>query len=59
MKAARGKSQRKGILIGVWDEADVAPELWSKYLGDETYGTRGRASAVGRGANPNVSRETN
>ncbi len=36
MKAARGKSQRKGILIGVWDEADVAPELWSKYLGDET-----------------------
>ena len=35
MKAARGKSQRKGILIGVWDEADVAPELWSKYLGDE------------------------
>lgn len=36
MKAARGKSQRKGILIGVWDEADIAPELWSKYLGDET-----------------------
>jgi arylsulfatase A-like enzyme len=36
MKAARGKSQRKGILIGVWDEADVAAELWSKYLGDET-----------------------
>ena len=35
MKAARGKSQRKGILIGVWDEADIAPELWSKYLGDE------------------------
>ena len=36
MKAARGKSQREGILIGVWDEADIAPELWSKYLGDET-----------------------
>jgi hypothetical protein len=32
---ARGKSQRKGILIGVWDEAEVAPELWSKYLGSE------------------------
>lgn len=36
MKAARGKSQRKGILIGVWDEADVAPELWSKYLGEDS-----------------------
>ena len=36
MRAARGKSQRQGILIGVWDEADVAAELWSKYLGDET-----------------------
>ena len=34
MAGARGKSQRKGILIGVWDEADVAPELWSKYWGD-------------------------
>jgi arylsulfatase A-like enzyme len=34
MTAARGKSQRKGILIGIWDEADVAPELWSKYWGD-------------------------
>jgi len=36
MQAARGKSQRQGILIGVWDEADVAAELWSKYLGDDT-----------------------
>jgi len=35
MAGARGKSQRKGILIGVWDEADVAAELWSTYLGDE------------------------
>jgi hypothetical protein len=35
MMGARGRSQRKGILIGVWDEADVAAELWSKYLGDE------------------------
>ena len=57
MKAARGKSQRKGILIGVWDEADVAPELWSKYLGDETWAH----DDIGGGAvrNPNVSRETN
>jgi hypothetical protein len=29
--AARGKSQRKGILIGVWDEGDVPAELWSAY----------------------------
>src|SRR5262249_47512769 len=29
-----GKSQSRGILIGVWDEADVAPELWSRYLGE-------------------------
>jgi len=26
----RGKSQRKGILIGVWDETDVPPELWQR-----------------------------
>jgi arylsulfatase A-like enzyme len=30
-----GKSQRRGILIGVWDENDVSRELWSKYLGEE------------------------
>jgi arylsulfatase A-like enzyme len=29
--AARGKSQRKGILVGVWDEGDVPAELWSAY----------------------------
>jgi arylsulfatase A-like enzyme len=29
--AARGKSQRKGILIGVWDESDVPAELWNAY----------------------------
>ena len=34
MKAERGKSQRTGILIGVWDEGDVPDELWSKYRGD-------------------------
>jgi len=32
----RGKSQGRGILIGVWDESDVAEELWSRYLGDKT-----------------------
>ncbi len=29
--AARGKSARRGILIGVWDESDVPAELWSAY----------------------------
>jgi hypothetical protein len=29
----RGKSQRRGILIGVWDESDVPAEMWSEYLG--------------------------
>jgi arylsulfatase A-like enzyme len=31
----RGKSQRRGILIGVWDESDVPGELWSRYLGED------------------------
>ena len=31
---ARGKSLRKGILIGVWDESDLPDELWSRYRGD-------------------------
>ena len=26
--AARGSSQRRGILIGVWDEAELPAELW-------------------------------
>jgi arylsulfatase A-like enzyme len=30
----RGKSQRLGILIGVWDESELPDELWSKYLGE-------------------------
>ena len=30
----RGKSQRRGILMGVWDESDVPAELWSQYLGE-------------------------
>jgi hypothetical protein len=32
---ARGKAARRGILIGVWDEADIPAELWSGYLGDK------------------------
>ncbi len=31
---SRGKSQRRGILIGVWDESEVPAELWSRYLGE-------------------------
>jgi len=31
---ARGKAARRGILIGVWDEADIPAELWSGYLGE-------------------------
>jgi arylsulfatase A-like enzyme len=33
--AMRGKGQRRGILIGVWDESDVPAELWSGYLNQE------------------------
>jgi arylsulfatase A-like enzyme len=33
--AARGKSQRKGILIGVWDESELPDELWSAYRGGQ------------------------
>ena len=36
VRERRGKTQRRGILIGVWDESDLADELWSKYLGDGT-----------------------
>ncbi len=31
----RGQSQRRGILVGVWDEDDVPAELWSGYYGDK------------------------
>ena len=30
----RGKSERQGILIGVWDESEVPEESWSKYRGE-------------------------
>jgi arylsulfatase A-like enzyme len=32
--ARRGKVQRRGILIGVWDEKDIPDELWQGYLSD-------------------------
>jgi hypothetical protein len=32
--ARRGKSQRRGILIGVWAEEDIPDELWSEYRGE-------------------------
>ena len=31
IKAMRGKTLRKGILIGVWDESDIPTELWDGY----------------------------
>jgi arylsulfatase A-like enzyme len=33
VRAMRGKSARRGILVGVWDETDVPSELWSRYSG--------------------------
>lgn len=36
MKGARDKSERRGILIGVWDEGEVPQELWSKYSGHDS-----------------------
>ncbi len=33
IQQARGKSQRRGILIGVWDESDIPQDLWSSYRG--------------------------
>ena len=33
MRAARGTSLRHGILIGVWDEAELPDELWCAYRG--------------------------
>ena len=32
---ARGKAERRGILIGVWDEADIPAEFWNGYLGNK------------------------
>jgi len=33
---ARGNAARRGILIGVWDEADIPAEYWSGYLRDRS-----------------------
>jgi arylsulfatase A-like enzyme len=33
-KAMRGRSMRKGILVGVWDERELPDELWSRYRGE-------------------------
>jgi arylsulfatase A-like enzyme len=35
VRSLRGKAQRRGILIGVWDESDVPADLWRNYLGGE------------------------
>jgi arylsulfatase A-like enzyme len=34
VRAMRGQAQRRGILIGVWDEAEIPGELWNGYLGE-------------------------
>ena len=31
----RGRSMRRGILVGVWDERELPEELWSRYRGAE------------------------
>ena len=36
IRNASGKAERRGILIGVWDEADISAELWSGYLGNKS-----------------------
>jgi arylsulfatase A-like enzyme len=35
IRESHGKSQRRGILIGVWDENDVPAEFWIRYGGGE------------------------
>ena len=34
IRSMRGKVERRGILIGIWDETDIPAELWRGYLGD-------------------------
>ena len=36
--ATRGRSERRGILIGVWDERELPAELWSNYRGSKDRG---------------------
>ena len=33
MLGMRGRPERRGVLIGVWDENDVSDELWAHYRG--------------------------
>jgi arylsulfatase A-like enzyme len=33
IKSKRGSAQRRGILIGVWDESELPEELWKGYSG--------------------------
>jgi len=35
IRAERGRAQRRGILIGVWEESELPEELWSGYRGEE------------------------
>ena len=30
----RGRAERRGVLIGVWDKNDVPDEMWKGYLGE-------------------------
>jgi hypothetical protein len=34
VRAMSGVSQRRGILIGVWDESDIPDDLWQGYRGE-------------------------
>ena len=33
IRLKRGQTQRRGILIGIWDESEVPDDLWSRYRG--------------------------
>jgi arylsulfatase A-like enzyme len=35
VRSMRGRAQRRGVLIGVWDESDVPAELWRSYVGED------------------------
>jgi arylsulfatase A-like enzyme len=34
VESRRGKSQRRGILVGVWEEGELPADLWSGYYGE-------------------------
>jgi hypothetical protein len=40
IRGMRGKVLRRGILIGVWDEADVPEDLWIRYQGEGASSTK-------------------